>query len=73
MALLDFSRMFEIVPESRDVVTVSGYVIHLLGVVPERGTHLSMGMWDATVEAVDGIKVKTLRMRKGTAASKEIA
>ncbi|MBP1658239.1 MAG: HlyC/CorC family transporter [Bacteroidetes bacterium] len=73
MALLDFSRMFEIVPESRDVVTVSGYVIHLLGMVPERGTHLSMGMWDATVEAVDGIKVKTLRMRKGTAASKEIA
>lgn len=73
MALLDFSRMFEIIPESRDVVTVSGYVIHLLGVVPERGTHLSMGMWDATVEAVDGIKVKTLRMRKGTAASKEIA
>jgi CBS domain containing-hemolysin-like protein len=73
MALLDFSRMFEIVPESRDVVTVSGYVIHLLGMVPERGTHLSMGMWDAAVEAVDGIKVKTLRMRKGTAASKEIA
>ena len=71
MALLDFSRMFEVVPDSRDVVTVSGYVIHLLGVVPERGTHLSIGTWDATVEAVDGIKVKTLRMRRQATASEE--
>jgi CBS domain containing-hemolysin-like protein len=56
MPLLDFSRMFEVVPDSRDVVTVSGYVIHLLGLVPERGTRLSIGLWDATVEAVDGIE-----------------
>ncbi len=64
MALLDFSRKFEIVPDSRDVVTVSGYIIHLLGVVPERGTRLTIGSWEITVEAVDSIKVKTIRLRK---------
>jgi len=72
MPLLDFSRMFEVVPDSRDVVTVSGYVIHLLGLVPERGTRLSIGLWDATVEAVDGIKVKTLRLRKQHVGAEEL-
>jgi putative hemolysin len=72
MPLLDFSRMFEVVPDSRDVVTVSGYIIHLLGVVPEHGTSLSIGRWEATVETVDGIKVKTLRMRKQRVEAEEV-
>lgn len=64
MPLLDFSRMFTVVPDSRDVVTVSGYVIHLIGTVPVRGAEVRIGSWQATIEAVDGIKVKTIRMKK---------
>jgi CBS domain containing-hemolysin-like protein len=45
-------------------VTVSGYVIHLLGRVPERGTSLHVGQWQGIIEAVDGIKIKSLRLRK---------
>jgi len=64
MPLLDFSRKFDVIPASKDMVTVSGYVIHLLGQVPERGAVLRLGAWHGTVEAVDGIKVKTLRIRR---------
>lgn len=64
MPLLDFSRMFTVIPDSRDVVTVSGYVIHLIGTVPVRGAEVRIGDWQATIEAVDGIKVKTVRMKK---------
>jgi CBS domain containing-hemolysin-like protein len=64
MPLLDFSRKFDVIPDSKDMVTVSGYVIHLLGQVPERGVVLRIGAWQGTVEAVDGIKVKTLRIRR---------
>jgi CBS domain containing-hemolysin-like protein len=64
MPLLDFSRLFTIIPDSRDVVTVSGYMIHLTGTVPVRGAEVQMGDWCATIEAVDGIKVKTVRMKK---------
>ena len=67
MPLLDFSRQFSIVPKSTDVVTVSGYVIHILGKVPERGTSLRIGQWQGIVEAVDGIKIKSLRLRKSAA------
>jgi CBS domain containing-hemolysin-like protein len=67
MPLLDFSRQFSIVPKSTDVVTVSGYVIHILGRVPERGTSLRIGQWQGIVEAVDGIKIKSLRLRKSVA------
>ena len=64
MPLLDFSRMFTVIPDSRDVVTVSGYVIHLIGTVPVRGAEVRIGDWQATIETVDGIKVKTVRMKK---------
>ncbi len=64
MPLLDFSRMFTVTPDSRDVVTVSGYLIHLIGTVPVRGAAVPIGEWQATIEAVDGIKVKTVRMKK---------
>jgi CBS domain containing-hemolysin-like protein len=64
MPMLDFSRQFSVVPDSTDIVTVSGYVIHILGRVPERGTSLHLGGWQAIVEAVDGIKIKSLRVRK---------
>ncbi len=67
MPLLDFSRQFSIVPTSTDVVTVSGYVVHTLGRVPERGTSLRVGQWQGIVEAVDGIKIKSLRLRKPAA------
>jgi CBS domain containing-hemolysin-like protein len=64
MPLIDFTRQFSIVPESSDVVTVSGYIIQLLGRVPERRAALRLGGWQAIVEAVDGIKVKSVRLRK---------
>jgi CBS domain containing-hemolysin-like protein len=64
MPLLEFSRMFNVIPDSRDVVTVSGYLIHLLGTVPVRGTVQQVGDWNAAVEVVDGIKIRTVRLRK---------
>jgi CBS domain containing-hemolysin-like protein len=64
MPLHEFARMFNVEPESKDVVTVSGYAIQLLGRVPERGAHVRFPFWDATVEAVEGRRVKTLRMKR---------
>jgi len=64
MPLHDFSRIFEIRPDSKEVVTVSGYIIHLIGHVPEPGATLQVAGWSAIIEAVEGKKVKTLRMRK---------
>jgi CBS domain containing-hemolysin-like protein len=64
MALHDFSRMFDVAPDTKDVVTVSGFAIQLLGRVPERGATLTFGGWSGTVDAVDKRKVKTLRLKK---------
>jgi CBS domain containing-hemolysin-like protein len=64
MPLHDFARMFDVVPDSRDVVTVSGYVIQILGRVPERGAMLQLGGWRGTVEATGTKKVRTLRIKK---------
>jgi len=64
MALHDFGRMFAVVPDSKDVVTVSGYVIQLLGRVPEKGARLAVGSWEGTVTSTEGKKVKMLRLRK---------
>jgi len=64
MPLHDFARMFEVAPNSKDVVTVSGYAIQILGDVPVEGTTLQIGSWLGTVEATEGSKVKTLRLRK---------
>jgi len=63
-SLHEFEQMFGIELESREVVTVSGYVLQLLGRMPERGATLPMGGWQATVEAVHGKTVKTLRLKK---------
>ena len=64
MPLHDFGSMFEIVPESRDVVTVSGYVIQMLDAVPEEGATLPLAHWMGTVEEVEAGRGKTLRMRR---------
>ena len=64
MPLHDFSRMFDVVPDTKDVVTVSGYAVHLLGRVPEKGATLTVGNWLGTIEATESRKVKQLRIRK---------
>ncbi|MBI5472389.1 MAG: HlyC/CorC family transporter [Ignavibacteriae bacterium] len=64
MPLHDFARMFDIVPDTKDVVTLSGYAVHLLGRVPEKGASLQIAQWAGSVESVDGKKVKQLRMKK---------
>ena len=63
-SLHEFEQMFGIELESREVVTVSGYALQLLGRMPERGATVPMGGWQATVEAVQGKTVKTLRLKK---------
>jgi CBS domain containing-hemolysin-like protein len=83
MPLHDFSRMFEIRPESKEVVTVSGFVIHHIGHVPEPGANFATGGWSVTIDAIEGKKVKSLRLRRnrmepaqsehGTAAGKPVA
>lgn len=64
MPLHDFARMFEVTPDSKDVVTVSGYAIQILGDVPVKGATLQIGSWLCTVEAMEGSKVKTLHLKK---------
>jgi CBS domain containing-hemolysin-like protein len=70
MPLHDFARMFEVIPDSHDVVTVSGYAIQLLGRVPEKGATIELGQWSGCIEAIEGKTVKTLRIknRAGQAA-----
>ncbi len=63
MSLHDFSRRFTIGSVPREVVTVSGYVIQILGKVPEKGAAFEFGEWSGIVEAMDGKRVKTLRLR----------
>ncbi len=72
MALHDFARMFEVRPRTKDVVTVSGYVIHQLGKVPDKGATFRVGRWNGTVEAIERRKVKTIRIKKVQVA-KEVA
>jgi CBS domain containing-hemolysin-like protein len=69
MALHDFARMFGVEPKSRDVVTVSGYVIQLLGRVPERGAELAIGPWHGVVESLDSRKVRQLRLKRRAAVA----
>ena len=64
MPLHDFERMFTVLPESHEIVTLSGYVIHLLGHVPEKGATLRIGQWLGIVETVSARRVKTLRLKK---------
>jgi CBS domain containing-hemolysin-like protein len=64
MPLFEFARAFDVQPQTRDVVTVSGYAIQLLGNVPEKGAKVRMGQWQATVETLQGKTVKTLRLKK---------
>lgn len=68
MPLHDFAKMFEIRPDTRDVVTVSGYVIQLLGRVPEKGTGVCLGAWEGTVESTERRQVKALRLKRSVPA-----
>jgi CBS domain containing-hemolysin-like protein len=64
MPLHDFARMFDVAPDTKDVVSVSGYAIQLLGHVPAKGETLAVGKWSGTIDAVEARKVKTLRIKK---------
>ncbi len=64
MSLADFAAQFDISATSRDVVTVSGYVLQLLGRIPERGVVVPLGRWQGTIEAVERRKVKSLRLTR---------
>ncbi len=71
MPLHDFARMFDIEPDTKEVVTVSGYVLQLLGRVPDRHASVFMEGWKGTIDSVEGRKVKTLRIRKQLATEKK--
>jgi CBS domain containing-hemolysin-like protein len=64
MPLHDFARMFEVVPDTKDVVSLSGYAVHLLGRVPEKGAKFDIEPWQGIVESVDGRTVRQLRIKK---------
>jgi CBS domain containing-hemolysin-like protein len=64
MPLHDFAKMFNMVPDSRGVVTVSGYAIQRLGGVPKEGAAVRMGDWNVTIEGTEARKVRKLRLRK---------
>jgi CBS domain containing-hemolysin-like protein len=64
MSLHDFSRTFGLTIESGEVVTAGGYVVQLLGRMPERGAHVRIGPWLATVDAVAGRRIRTIRLAR---------
>ena len=64
MPLHEFASKFEVVPNTKDVVSVSGYAIHLLGRVPEKNATLKIGRWMGTIDATEGRKIKSLRLKK---------
>jgi CBS domain containing-hemolysin-like protein len=65
MPLDDFARTFEIKLEAGSVMTVSGYALHLLGRVPDKGAQFRIGRWQATVESVEPRRIKSIRLKKG--------
>jgi CBS domain containing-hemolysin-like protein len=71
MSLHDFATALGLSLDSRDVVTVSGFVFERLGKIPEKGASVSLGKWQGTVEAVERRKVKTLRVVKVPELPKE--
>jgi CBS domain containing-hemolysin-like protein len=64
MALHEFASMFSVQADSKDVVTVSGYVIERLGHMPRPGTTVQLGEWKGTVGAVEAGRILTLRLRR---------
>jgi len=64
LPLHEFSSIFGVVPETRDMVTVSGYVLQILGRVPEKGATVSLGKWKGMIESVQDRKVKALRLMR---------
>ena len=64
MPLHEFAGKFEIVPDTKDFVSVCGYAIHLLGRVPERNASLRIGQWTGIIDATEGRKIKSLRLKK---------
>ena len=64
MPLHEFASMFEVEADSKDVVTVSGYVIEHLGHLPRPGTVVALGPWSGTVGAVEAGRILTLHLRK---------
>ncbi len=64
MPLHEFAGRFEIVPDTKDFVSVSGYAIHLLGRLPERNATLKIGQWTGTIDAIEGRKIKSLRLKR---------
>jgi CBS domain containing-hemolysin-like protein len=65
MALEDFGRMFELKFDPVAVNTVSGYALHVIGRVPDKGVQFRLGRWQATVESVEARRIKSIRMKKG--------
>jgi CBS domain containing-hemolysin-like protein len=66
MPLHDFARMFEFTPASKEAVSVSGYVIGLLGKIPEKGASFQLGNWKGTVDLIEGRKITAIRMTRMT-------
>jgi CBS domain containing-hemolysin-like protein len=50
--------------EAEDLTTVSGFVTHRLGGFPKVGDAFTLGDWELRVEAVDGIKVSRLKLKR---------
>jgi len=64
MPLHEFASTFGVQADSKDVVTVSGYVIERLGQVPRPGTTVELGAWRGTVGAVEAGRILTIRLRR---------
>jgi len=71
MPLHEFASTFAVEADSKDVVTVSGYVIERLGHVPRTGTTVEFGDWAGTVGPVEAGRILTLRLRRSADRSEQ--
>lgn len=62
----DVEKVFETfgIDRTFEVLTVGGWVMDVLGRVPEEGEHFSEAGMDVTVEKMDGRRIEKVRIRR---------
>lgn len=64
LALADLNELTGLHLESTDVVTIGGYVTHLLGHLPQQGEKLRVEGFEVTITKSDGRRVEQLHFKR---------
>ncbi len=71
LSLDDVNDRLGLALEHEDYDTLGGLVFGLLGHEPTRGERVSVGDWELVVEAVEGRRIQTVRIRKAPKTTPE--